>query len=792
MKDSIAQYIANGWKVCRIQPGSKGPRDSDWNEPGQEIQTPEGFPLGWGVGLLHAWSGTMALDIDNYPVALKFLQERGIDLDALMSADDAVQISSGKVDSAKLLYACPPRPGKGCAPYPAVDKMGKPRTALALDFRCATASGNTQQDALPPTIHPGRGLPYVWKFGFAADWRVLPPLPAALEAVWDELVSPVINASQTVAAPTGAAPARIQAWLDTEDPGMTRTDWVVVGMKLHAEYLGSMEGFGIWQAWSSKSTKWDDDARTNMLGIWKGFRLEGRALATLDSDIRTVAADPDEFEVVPVSTTEEFEPVKTADGEKPQPVSAGEAVNTEFAWMRETRELMQDHVVLQTGGGLPYFILPGHPLKEIRTAAGLAGVEMGGAQLHNLFGPYLPLKPVGKAMVEQMAMEVVSRAPWRRSVHRMAFRPGGQRDYLSDDGHVYLNAYQAIPVTPIEPRPHEIYPLEFLLKRILDDNDQPTGGVFAKWLLRLYAFVLKNPGVKVKWAPLLYSAEQGTGKTTLMETLPALLFGRQYVKPMVHTVLRERFAGANFDSTWWVCISEMHADAGKVDAKTIANKLKPWITDDVIPIEKKGVDAFEIKNYLQLTAASNHEDCLFMEEGTTDRRWLIGEMYGKALTLEEKTMLNPLFGDDFMRSPKAQGWLHWYFLNRVNIDGFNPSESPPETAAKRRMRENGRSLWEDAIHTAIDQFAPPFDKDLIEPLDITQHLLIGKNVTLAQAKALLTRAGGLKMPRVDDRRNVYCMRNHAQWDAAKPADIKAHLRTGYRPFQIVDDGSDLL
>lgn len=789
VREAVAEFIAAGWKLCRIQPGSKGPRDKAWNEPGHEIRAPEGFPPAWGVGLLHAWSGTMALDIDNYPVARAWLEERGVDLDELMAADDAVQISSGKVNSAKLLYACPARPGASCAPYPDVDKNGAPITKSALDFRCGTRGGNTQQDALPPTIHPGRAQPYVWILGLSAAWQALPPLPAALEAIWDELASPVAEQGPTVAVPTGAPPERIAAWLATQDPGMTRNDWVKVGMKLHAEFQGSPEGFEIWQRWSAGSVKWDDEARQQMYPVWSGFKLEGRGLATLESDLRTMPAEADEF---PIVEPDRSQPATAPKNPKATATAVGELIDDESPAMRQTRECMEKHVVLQTGGAKSYFLLPGHPIPEIAAAAGLAGVELSTMQLGNVFGPYLPPVVVGKMLAMQDPATVMRHAKWRRTVHRMGFNPGGPESYSDDDGHAYLNAYKPIPIEPAKPRPHEIAPLEWLLRRVLDDTDRPTGGVFAQWLVRLYAFCLRNPGVKVKWAPLLYSAEQGTGKTTLMETLPALLFGRQYVKPMVHTVLRERFAGARFDSTWWVCLSEMHSDAGKVDAKTIANKLKPWITDDSIQIEKKGVDSYDIRNYLQFTACSNNDDALFIEEGSTDRRWLIGEMWGKALTTAEKTMLNPLLGGDFNRDPKAQNWLHWYFLENVDISGFNPAESPPDTAAKRRVKEQSRSLWEDRFYAALETRAPPFDRDLVQPLDITEGLLVGQRVTIAQAKSLLKRAGAVELARTDTVRSIWCIRNFSQWEGATASDKKAHFKSGHRPFEEVDDASDLL
>jgi hypothetical protein len=190
---------------------------------------------------------------------------------------------------------------------------------------------------------------------------------------------------------------------------------------------------------------------------------------------------------------------------------------------------------------------------------------------------------------------------------------------------------------------------------------------------------------------------------------------------------------------------------------------------------------------------SNHRDALFIEEGEKDRRWLVGQMQEKSLTTEEKAMLNPLFGGDSVRDPRAVSWLHWFFLNDVNLDGFNCDESPPETIAKERMREESRSTWEDEVYEALYVRAPPFDKDLVLPTDITKSLLLGKSVSIAQAKHLLEKAGLRALDRrLSFTRTVYCHRNFDQWMAAKPSDIQAHLRSGQRFFTEVDDGSDLI
>jgi hypothetical protein len=278
-----------------------------------------------------------------------------------------------------------------------------------------------------------------------------------------------------------------------------------------------------------------------------------------------------------------------------------------------------------------------------------------------------------------------------------------------------------------------------------------------------------------------------------MQTLPSLLFGKQHINEIVHSTLRERFAGAQFDTTWWAFIAEMHGDKGKSDAREIANKLKPWITDERIQIEKKGENQYSITNYLQFTAQSQHPDALFMEDGANDRRWLIGQMTEKRLTLENQAMLNPIFGASDKRDARAVNWLHWYFLH-VDLSGFDPDESPPVTIAKTRVAAESQSVWEDEIQDALFHGAAPFNKDLVMPSELTKGLLIKYGLSFAQARSQLRKIGAVEiMRRFNFTAHVYSVRHHEQWAQASQRDIHSHLLSaGPRPFDIVDDGSDLI
>ena len=183
------KYVRCGLAIVPIPHERKGPVAKGWNEARNVITSvTDAADLTGNIGLAHAYSTppTMALDIDDLPKARAWLAERGIDLDELLDADDAVQIQSGRHGRAKILY----RQGPAAGPLASVaikERVlisGEEIEVTVLEFRCATSGGLTVQDVLPPSIHPDTGQPYRW--GGKGDWRAIPTIPAPLLAVWQQ------------------------------------------------------------------------------------------------------------------------------------------------------------------------------------------------------------------------------------------------------------------------------------------------------------------------------------------------------------------------------------------------------------------------------------------------------------------------------------------------------------------------------------------------------------------------------------------------------------------------------
>ena len=173
--------------LVAIRLGQKGPVSAAWNKLENVITDPAAAAsLTENVGLAHAYnpSGpTMAVDIDDMARADRWLAARGIDVHALLEAEDAVQIISGKAGRAKLLYRLPAGVGP-IQSYTLKEKMDSGASLTVLEFRCATRDGLTVQDVLPHSIHPDTGQPYRW--GGKGDWLDLPEIPQTLRTVWQQ------------------------------------------------------------------------------------------------------------------------------------------------------------------------------------------------------------------------------------------------------------------------------------------------------------------------------------------------------------------------------------------------------------------------------------------------------------------------------------------------------------------------------------------------------------------------------------------------------------------------------
>ena len=271
---SVDAYIRHGWSLVPIPSGTKGPRTAGWNLKPNALTSQGDLPPGYGIGLAHAYSGTMAFDIDNWDVTAMVLGLQGINIGELYAASDAVVIDSGRLGHGKLLYAMP----AGLALASKKIIVGGETT---YELRCATANGLTVQDVLPPSIHPDTRQPYRWAGN--GNWMRLPTIPQALLDLWQEMLEKDKVRQIRTSEGVDASWDEISNAIECITPDCPRDEWISIGMALH--WAGTQteqldQGFHLWQQWSIQSEKKYPGDR-EMDTQWASFKVDKATAVTL-------------------------------------------------------------------------------------------------------------------------------------------------------------------------------------------------------------------------------------------------------------------------------------------------------------------------------------------------------------------------------------------------------------------------------------------------------------------------------------------------------------------------------
>lgn len=253
---TAADYFAMGMKLCVIPSGQKGPVTAKWNTAEKAVahaaQLPTDAP--YNIGLLHAWSGTCAIDIDDLQQSRLWLSARGVDIDHLLNDPTQAVITRGDPNRSKLIFAMTkPLPSRR---VPVDDKV-------ILEFRCASAGGLSVQDVLPPSIHPS-GACYEWRYGLQTPQ----PIPEPILNIWTAEIAKDDVPRIKLEGSYNTSPNEIVSAVNAINPDVDRGDWIKAGMALRFE-LGD-DGFRTWDEWSQRGLKYP--GTVEVAKQWKSFK----------------------------------------------------------------------------------------------------------------------------------------------------------------------------------------------------------------------------------------------------------------------------------------------------------------------------------------------------------------------------------------------------------------------------------------------------------------------------------------------------------------------------------------
>ena len=261
--------------------------------------------------------------------------------------------------------------------------------------------------------------------------------------------------------------------------------------------------------------------------------------------------------------------------------------------------------------------------------------------------------------------------PLRRSTPRIVLAPG-QPETLPDGS---INSWRGYVCEPVK---GDVKPFIKLLKRLIPNINE------RRYVLSWFAALVQNPAQKFNVALVIWSRQQGTGKSLIVETI-GNLFDDRHFEVVGQEVFNDNFTDWQAHKVMVVC-----DEVSSTDKRAVADRIKGWITASKNNINAKNAPKYKQPNLIKYVFLSNHADAVYLDE--TDRRFYVVEASSDRLQKEDRW--------EFVqwRDGSGKAALLHYLLN-LNIKDFNPTAPAPLSSSKAAMVEDNKSdleRWMDA------------------------------------------------------------------------------------------------
>jgi hypothetical protein len=366
---------------------------------------------------------------------------------------------------------------------------------------------------------------------------------------------------------------------------------------------------------------------------------------------------------------------------------------------------------------------------------------------------------VGQAKLKKLTdAEIWLRSPERRTHENVAFVPGGGP--IVDH---FINYWKGWGVVGVR---GDLAPWNEMLDLHFAGNPAAR-----RWFEQWAAYPIQHPGTKLTTAAVLWSTQQGVGKSMVGETI-GQLYGK-HSRTVTSAELQNKYNGWMRD-----CQFVLGEENSGSNQRSHANRLKVLITGETLFVNEKFQPAIELKNCMNLLFTSNHPDAFHLE--AADRRFFIWEIIAARQPDE--------FYNRFIHWRDNQGGLAALMdhLQKLDLTGFLPKGNAPTTEAKLEMIQHSKCDTERWLDDRLEDQASviaTFGKEVFSLEELTEmyrrqgygritnkamSMVFGKVYKL-HAKLRVSLGKGM-------RRNLISLINHERWEAADASEWAAEYK----------------
>lgn len=556
--------------------------------------------------------------------------------------------------------------------------------------------------------------------------------------------------------------------LDTLDPSMGYGDWVNVGMAIFHQFRGYPEGLTLWDEWSKGSDKYSKDYCAEKWRSFTTVRAQGRGSITLATVIKMVGEiKRDEANTArDASLRTHLDAIKSAAEQKTLREIAAR-VASDSILDKVSKDMianaMKDRFKAVTGSSVSIaavrdLIGANRRADKIKTVSANAPDWLQGwvyvtgeAKFFNLdTKERMTREAFDAAFCRFMAPDQDGNIPsaakvacdgWQIPVVYQTMYVPNLAEIFNINGLECANEYRpsSVPVAA-DPEAEATKAGFLVLDRhlgLIVPNEE-----YRRHLKRWMAWVVRNPGLKVLWAPFIKGIE-GDGKSVLGSMLAAAM-GHENVGVISPEVL----SGSNFND--WAagrCVNVMEEmKLNGHNRHDTYNKVKPLITNLRIEVHGKGKASKTAINTTNYMGFSNHADALPLNKH--DRRnFVLFTPFGNQAALHyaiRKTGVSPEqywneLNDEVIK-PRPDIVRAWF--EQIDISDFNPNGRAPDTTFKNTMVQ--LSVSEDELLAAelIEAGCVGVGKEVISSSCLTTAMELSDPpvfISTTKVRALLTK-----------------------------------------------------
>ena len=280
---------------------------------------------------------------------------------------------------------------------------------------------------------------------------------------------------------------------------------------------------------------------------------------------------------------------------------------------------------------------------------------------------------------------------WNRKEYTdgIVFEPSTYVNGIEEHATIHgnkLNLWQRYSVEPKQGEHGALNRIHAHITDIICDCDVESVEYLYNWIARCFQYPNENGQVAVA-----LKGEKGSGKGTLGKLIK-LIFGQHALQ-----IFNAKHLVGNFNGHLADCCFLFADEAFFAGDKAHENIQKGLITEDMIIIERKGIDAEPMKNRLKILMASNND---WIAPATKDeRRYFVRDVSSKKIGNTD--YFKALHRD--INNPDIQAAFLYEMLHR-DISTFNVSKAPDTAALKHQRAQSLDSFgkyWLDVLQRGV-------------------------------------------------------------------------------------------